>query len=175
MDRGPTHHTEQLFGGGAFTDSVPQIVPDNKYSSLHRGFWAVFCVFELYFCQIARGRRPTQTLTQARVSTRARLRRAFWENWSKNIWSFVWYDLWGENTATATALERRWKRLTKYCFSYCVFQKRRLRSLCLFSIFWLSGLFGCAVVPSTLAFHLFYTLINCDCLVYSVLPFVTTY
>ena len=37
-----------------------------------------------------------------------------------------------------------------------------------------SGLFCGVLVPGTLAFHLFYTLINCDCVVYSVSQSVTT-
>ena len=37
-----------------------------------------------------------------------------------------------------------------------------------------SGLFCCVLVPGTLAFHLLYTLINCDCLVYYVSQSVTT-
>ena len=80
---------------GAFTGFVPQIVPDStKYVSLYRSFAAVFCVFVLFFCQIAKRRRPTLTLTvtvtvtvtltptptQARAPTRARLRHAFWKN-----------------------------------------------------------------------------------------------
>ena len=31
-----------------------------------------------------------------------------------------------------------------------------------------SGLFCCVLLPSTLAFHLLFSLSNCDCLVYSV-------
>ena len=38
-----------------------------------------------------------------------------------------------------------------------------------------SGLFCCVLVPGTLlAFHLLYTSINCDCLVYSVSQSVST-
>ena len=48
------------------------------------------------------------------------------------------------------SLERRQKKLTKHLFSYCDFQKRPLRSLCLFSIFLWSGLFCCVLVPGTL-------------------------
>ena len=60
------------------------------------------------------------------------------------------------------------KRRTKHCFSPCYFLKR-LRSLCLFFPFFLwSGLFCCVFVPGTVAFHLLYTLIDCDCKVYSV-------
>ena len=45
----------------------------------------------------------------------------------------------------------------------------------LFSFFLWSGLFCCVLVPGMLlAFHLLYTLINCDCLVYSVSHYVTT-
>ena len=49
--------------------------------------------------------------------------------------------------------------------------------LCVFCFFLFHGLacFDCVLVPSTLlAFHLLYTLINCDCLVYSVSQSVTT-
>ena len=43
-----------------------------------------------------------------------------------------------------------------------------------FFFFSLSGLFCCVLVPGTLlAFHLLYTLINCDCLVYFVSQSVT--
>ena len=38
----------------------------------------------------------------------------------------------------------------------------------------LSGLFCCVLAPGTLAFHLRYTLVNCDCLVYSVSQSLTT-
>ena len=52
---------------------------------------------------------------------------------------------------------------------------RPLRSLCLFFTFvMVSGLFCCVLVPGTLAFYLLHTLINCDCLVYSVSQSVTT-
>ena len=44
----------------------------------------------------------------------------------------------------------------------------------IFFFFSWSGLFCCVLVPGTLAFHLLYTLISCDCLVYSVSPSVTT-
>ena len=46
--------------------------------------------------------------------------------------------------------------------------------VCFIFVLW-SGLLSCVFVPGTLlVFHLLYTLINCDCLVYSVSQFVTT-
>ena len=39
-----------------------------------------------------------------------------------------------------------------------------------FVVFSWSDLFCCVLVPGALAFHLLYTLTNCDCLVYSVSP-----
>ena len=43
-----------------------------------------------------------------------------------------------------------------------------------FYFFSWSGLFCCVLVPGTLAFHLLYTLMDRDCLVYSVSQSVTT-
>ena len=43
-----------------------------------------------------------------------------------------------------------------------------------FYIFSWSSPFCCVLVPGTLAFHLLYTLIDCDCLVYTVSQCVTT-
>ena len=81
---------------GAFTGFVPQIVPDKVPNSPYRVFMvcsfhsvevflSCFFVFLCFFFrQIARGRRPTLTLTltlpQARAPTRAPLRHAFWKN-----------------------------------------------------------------------------------------------
>ena len=45
--------------------------------------------------------------------------------------------------------------------------------LFIFLFIW-SGLFCCVLVPGTLAFHLLFTLSNCDWLVYSVSQSVTT-
>ena len=42
-----------------------------------------------------------------------------------------------------------------------------------FYFFLRSDLFCCVLVPGALAFHLLYTLINCDCLVYSISQSVT--
>ena len=47
-----------------------------------------------------------------------------------------------------------------------------VRCVCFLFFSW-SGLF-CVLVPGTLAFHLLYTLISCDCLVYFVSQSVTT-
>ena len=72
---------------GAFTGIVPQIVADKVPNIFH--FIEVFNLFFVllcFFCQIARGRRPTlsrtldptliPTLAQAKSPTRARLSRA---------------------------------------------------------------------------------------------------
>ena len=78
-------------GQGAFTGYVPQIVPDKVPNTFHSiMFSKLFLCFRVFFCQLARGRRPTLTLTltvtltptlpQASASTRARLRRACWKN-----------------------------------------------------------------------------------------------
>ena len=71
------------------------------------------------------------------------------------------------------SLERRRKTLKKHCFSYyCDFKSDSVcyvHFLCLWS-----GLFRRILVPGTLAFHLLYTLIKSDCLVYSVSQSVAT-
>ena len=76
-----------LRGRGAFTGFVPQIVPDKVSNIFHfiEVFTLFFAFWRFFFGQIAKGRRPTltltltqaPTLTQARAPTRARLRRAF--------------------------------------------------------------------------------------------------
>ena len=66
------------------------------------------------------------------------------------------------------------KKTYKTLFLVLRFLKRPLRSLCIFSTFSWSGQFCCVLVPSTLAFRLLHTLINCDCLVYPVSQSVTT-
>ena len=61
---------------GAFTGLVSQTVPD-KVPNIFRCievFKVFFCVFVLFFCQIARGRRPTPALT---LTLGLRLERGF--------------------------------------------------------------------------------------------------
>ena len=55
-----------------------------------------------------------------------------------------------------------------------IFVSDSVRCVCFRFVLW-SGRFCCVLLPGTLlAFHLFYTLINCDCLVYSVSQSVIT-
>ena len=65
------------------------------------------------------------------------------------------------------------KKTDKTLFLVLRFSKAPPFVLCVCVCLW-SGLFCCVLVPGTLAIHLLYTLINCDCLVYPVSQSVTT-
>ena len=79
-----------------------------------------------------------------------------------------WTNVYG--TTLWSGDEKYWQNIV--CRA-AIFKSDFVSIVCVQFFAW-SGLFCCVLVPGALAFHLPYTLIDCDCLVCSVSQAVTT-